>query len=166
MLQQIDNNHKFSVGSRKTELRYEGNKRGGVREGHGVLYYSNGLSYEGDFRNNQRHGFGVLRFNQIEVYRGEWQADELSGQGKLRNVAAVNRRKSQSGSSVLGRWVSYCGYFRNNRFEGEGTLYLQGNEKFLGRFICGAACGEGTLYRKNGQVETGIWRSNHLFQAF
>lgn len=114
----MDNNNKFNVGTRKNELRYEGGRRGGAREGQGTLYYSNGLSYEGEFKNNQRHGFGVLRFNQIEVYRGEWQADELSGQGKLRNVAAVNRRKSQAGGSLLGKWVSYCGYFRNNRFEG------------------------------------------------
>jgi hypothetical protein len=113
-----------------------------------------------------RQGYGVLRFNQIEIYRGEWQADELAGQGKIRNFAVVNRRKSQPGGSPLLKWVSYCGYFRNNRFEGEGTLYLQGGEKFLGRFICGAACGEGTLYRKNGQVETGIWRNNQLVETF
>jgi hypothetical protein len=43
--------------------------------------------------------------------------------------------------------VSYFGFFKNNRFEGEGTLYLQGGEKFLGKFICGMACGEGTLYK-------------------
>jgi hypothetical protein len=115
----------------------------------------------------------VLRYNQTEVYRGEWQADELSGQGKIRNATAVNRKKGQpqnqgqgQTASPLVRWVSYCGYFRSNRFEGEGTLYLQGGEKFLGRFICGSACGEGTLYRKNGQVETGIWRNNQLVQAF
>lgn len=43
---------------------------------------------------------------------------------------------------------------------------LQGAEKFLGRFICGAACGEGTLYRKNGEIETGIWRGNQLVERF
>ena len=78
----------------------------------------------------------------------------------------VNRRKSQPYSSPLLRWVTYCGYFRNNRFEGEGTLVLQGAEKFLGRFICGSACGEGTLYRKNGEIETGVWRGNQLVERF
>lgn len=49
--------------------------------------------------------------------------------------------------SALSKWVSYCGSFKSNRFEGEGTLSLQANERFLGKFICGMACGEGTLYR-------------------
>jgi len=40
----------------------------------------------------------------------------LSGQGKIRNFAVINKKKSQSTGSVLLRWVSYCGYFRNNRF--------------------------------------------------
>lgn len=70
MLKDIDNNNKFSVGSRRSELKYEGEKREGNRNGQGLLYYSNGLSYEGEFRNNLRHGFGILRFNQIEIYRG------------------------------------------------------------------------------------------------
>lgn len=45
MLQNMDNNNKFFVGSRKLELRYEGGRKGGVREGQGTLYYSNGFSY-------------------------------------------------------------------------------------------------------------------------
>jgi hypothetical protein len=53
----------------------------------------------------------------------------------------INRAKNLASSSPLLKWVSYCGYFKNNRFEGEGTLYLQGGEKFLGKFICGSACG-------------------------
>ena len=65
MLKDIDNNNKFSVGSRRTELKYEGERRDNVRHGQGILYYSNGLCYEGEFKNNLRHGYGVLRFNQI-----------------------------------------------------------------------------------------------------
>jgi hypothetical protein len=126
MLRDIDNNNKFCVGGRKAEMRYEGGRKGGCREGQGTLYYSNGFCYEGEFRNNLRHGYGVLKYNQTEIYRGEWQADELNGQGKIRNATAVNRRKGQTAGSPLLRWVSYCGYFRSNRFEGEGTLYLQG----------------------------------------
>jgi hypothetical protein len=47
MLKDIDNNNKFSVGTRKAEVRYEGLRRSGCRDGQGTLYYSNGLSYEG-----------------------------------------------------------------------------------------------------------------------
>lgn len=53
----------------------------------------------------------------------------------------INKKKSQTNNSPLLKWISYFGFFKNNRFEGEGTLYLQGGEKFLGKFICGMACG-------------------------
>lgn len=148
MLKDIQNGNKFMVGTKRNELKYEGEKKEGMKSGQGILYYSNGLCYEGQFRNNQRYGFGVLKFNQIQIYRGEWTADELSGQGKIRNFAVINKKKSQNSQSILGRWVSYCGSFKNNRFEGQGTLYLQGGQKFLGRFICGNACGQGTLYKQ------------------
>ena len=65
MLRDLDNNNKFAVGTRRAELKYEGEKRDGARIGQGMLYYSNGLSYEGEFKNNLRHGFGILKFNQI-----------------------------------------------------------------------------------------------------
>jgi hypothetical protein len=48
----------------------------------------------------------------------------MSGQGKIKNFGVINKTKSQSDSSPLSKWVSYCGYFKSNRFEGEGTLYL------------------------------------------
>ncbi len=88
-----------------------------------------------------RHGAGILKFNQIGIYEGQWNADELSGEGKIRNFAVINKKKGQSCSSPLLNWVTYCGNFKNNRFEGEGTLCLKGGEKFLGKFICGMACG-------------------------
>ena len=55
-----------------------------------------------------------------------WAADELSGQGKIRNFAVINKKKTQGNNSVISKWVSYSGSFKGNRFEGEGTLYLQG----------------------------------------
>lgn len=33
------------IGNKKIELKFEGEKKNGVRSGNGVLYYSNGLAY-------------------------------------------------------------------------------------------------------------------------
>lgn len=91
--------------------------------------------------------------------------DEMEGQGKIRNCAIINKKKSASSSqSSLGKWISYSGEFRNSRFEGSGTLYLQGGEKFVGKFSGGVATGEGAIYRKNGEVEEGIWKNNILLE--
>lgn len=53
------------IGNKKLELKYEGDKKNGVRNGHGILYYSNGLCYEGEFKEGYRHGYGTLKFNHI-----------------------------------------------------------------------------------------------------
>ena len=42
----LDHN-KFIVGNKKIELKYEGEKKNNIRNGNGILYYSNGLCYEG-----------------------------------------------------------------------------------------------------------------------
>jgi len=65
------------TGGKKLELKYEGEKKNGLRNGNGVLYYSNGLCYEGEFKDGLRHGYGTLKFNHIEIYNGDWTNDEI-----------------------------------------------------------------------------------------
>ena len=65
------------TGNRKIEVKYEGDKKNGNREGNGILFYSNGLCYEGEFRNGLRHGFGVLKINHIDIYNGDWINDQI-----------------------------------------------------------------------------------------
>ena len=89
----------------------------------------------------------------------------MEGQGKIRNCAIINKKKSAySIQNPLGKWISYSGSFQNSRFEGSGTLYLQGGEKFVGKFVGGVACGDGAIYRKNGEVEQGEWKNNILLE--
>ena len=127
MFKELENNNKFTIGSKKIELKYDGDRKNGQRHGNGVLFYSNGLCYEGEFKEGTRHGYGVLKFNHIEIYNGDWHHDEMEGQGKIRNCAIINKKKSAcSIQSALGKWISYSGEFKTSRFEGSGTLYLQG----------------------------------------
>ena len=68
--------------------------------------------------------------------------DEIEGRGKIRNCAIINKKKSINvNTSCLSKWISYSGEFKGSKFEGEGTLYLQGGEKFVGIFVGGNACG-------------------------
>ena len=136
-----------------------------MRNGSGILYYSNGLCYEGEFKDGCRHGYGILKFNHIEIYNGDWVKDEIEGTGKIRNCAIINKRKSVN-TSCLSKWISYNGEFKGSKFDGEGTLYLQGGEKFIGVFLGGNACGEGTIFRKNGEMESGFWKNNILMQEY
>jgi len=37
---------------------------------------------------------------------------------------------------------------------------LSNGEKYLGSFAAGKVHGEGTFYRKNGEIEVGYWKNN------
>ena len=54
-------------------------------------------------------------------------------------------------------WISYSGELKNHSLHGLGTLILSNSEKFLGSFSGGKVHGEGTFYKKNGEIEVGFW---------
>ena len=51
-------------------IRYEGELRYGVPNGHGIDTAPNGERYEGAFRDGKRHGRGVLTWGDGERYEG------------------------------------------------------------------------------------------------
>lgn len=71
----------YEVGS-----RYEGYKRGGMRNGKGKFYYQDGGYYEGEWKDNKMHGEGKLYYSENKLaYEGEWYMDEFHGHGKVYN---------------------------------------------------------------------------------
>ena len=61
-------------------------------------------------------------------------------------------------------WSSYSGEFKNNVFHGLGTLVLSNQEKFLVNFCENNVHGEGTFYKKNGEIIVGIWKDNKFIE--
>jgi hypothetical protein len=52
----------------------------------------------------------------------------LNGQGRIKNCTVICRKKKEPSYGTgpqLQRWISYSGEFRDNRFQGTGTLFLQ-----------------------------------------
>lgn len=80
-----------------------------------------------------------MRFNHIEIYNGEWEADTISGEGRVKNCTIFASKKKDL-PSILQKWISYSGGFRNNRFQGSGTLFMPAGEKYLGMFRNGYPC--------------------------
>ena len=52
------------------EFHYEGNKKGNIRDGHGVQTYPDGSKYEGEFKKNKFHGRGKLTTSTGDWYDG------------------------------------------------------------------------------------------------
>jgi hypothetical protein len=67
------------TGTSLDEVKYEGNRKNGMRWGSGKLIYQNGFIFEGEFKENMRHGRGVLTMNGISIYEGLWSMDRLHG---------------------------------------------------------------------------------------
>lgn len=62
---------------------YEGALVNGVRQGYGVMAFSDGRRYEGEWRNDQFNGYGeLIRANGTPVYVGEWKNGQYHGKGR------------------------------------------------------------------------------------
>jgi hypothetical protein len=79
-------NYFVSLGRYEDEIKFEGQKRNGVRWGKGRLFYKNGSVYEGEFRENVRHGKGSLILNGIPIYEGYWHLDRIQGEGYIKSM--------------------------------------------------------------------------------
>lgn len=127
------------------------------------------LKYNGDYFNNQKHGFGLLS-NHLEqkVYIGEWKYDKYHGQGVLYNVFLNEDHEFQMEIDYKNfdlkklPWKLYEGEFQNGEFHGRGSINFEMGERFDGNFINGKADGDGTFYKKNGDIVMGSWEKNKI----
>lgn len=56
-------------------MKYDGEKKNGMRWGKGRLLYDNGFEYDGSFVQNYKHGIGTISLNGIVFYEGQWSLD-------------------------------------------------------------------------------------------
>ena len=53
------------------------------REQREIFYYNDGSSYEGEWRGGFRDGMGTMIWSDGSVYRGEWDLGRARGQGEF-----------------------------------------------------------------------------------
>jgi hypothetical protein len=130
---------------------YEGEVKCRKMWGKGVLKFKNGEKYEGDFVNDMYEGFGVLTFAEDDPrgrmkYEGELKANYFWGNGTL---------AWKDGSQYEGQWEIderkgfgiytfptnnsqernyYEGNFRDSKFWGNGTLFLNNGTSIEAQF--------------------------------
>ena len=104
-------------------MKYEGEKKNGMRWGKGKLLYDNGFEYEGSFVQNYKHGIGTVSLNGIVFYEGQWSLDEISGQGYIKSL----KNYSETSCPRYLWEASYCGQLLENKLHGMGTLFINQN---------------------------------------
>lgn len=121
---------------------YEGDFVFDVKEGNGLMTFLNGgalLNFEGRFERNRRVR-GKLQYANYGLYEGEFNEGEArEGYGSYR---------PGSGETDM-----YDGYWRADRFDGQGELVTAQGETYEGQFVAGVKRGRGKLTRtsENGK---------------
>jgi hypothetical protein len=117
-------------------LRYEGEMRGGIREGSGKLFLDGTLWYEGQFSSNQFEGAGRLYDKDMLVFEGNFTNNRPNGRGIL----------------TLPSGDQYKGEFRDGLQHGEGELYKNTKLVYSGQWVNGTMNGVGRFYNSQGNM--------------
>lgn len=162
------------------KLYYEGSWRNNKREGYGTSYFYDNFSYSGFWINNKPHGRGELSYGSYLFYQGQFSFGKFHGYGTkyfipdcpncprieknlveyegiwkfgLRNGMGVSYEYYVVHGIVFHQ-LKYKGYFLQDKYHGDGTLYFSNNitfkKQFVGNFLQGYFHGQGTLYYING----------------
>ena len=108
-----------------TGERYEGDWKGGLRDGAGIAAWPDGATYMGQWKDDQPHGKGIYIKSDGEKYEGQWEKGKRQGRGTAR---------WPDGSS-------YTGDFRDDHAEGNGVYTDTSGVKYEGQFRDGRAHG-------------------------
>ena len=98
--------------------KYEGELKGGKREGQGTHVYAWGGIFTGDWKNDKKHGKGKISDKWGGDYDGEWVDDKKEGRGI--NLWSNGRR--------------YDGQWKNDEMQGEGRWRWPDGRTFQGKF--------------------------------
>lgn len=130
---------------------YDGYFLAGDPSGTGTMTLPDGERYEGQFLYGRRHGTGKVTLASGDSKEGEWKAGVLtgkcrtvSGQGVYEGECIDGKASGTGRLEVRAQKLAYQGGFRNDVFEGQGSLHL-GELSYDGMFKGGVMDGPGAL---------------------
>ena len=140
---------------------YKGQFKNGLRDGKGIQYYKNNkIKYEGDFSEDKYHGEGNLYYKNAEYYKGQFKNGIKHGKG----TDYYKKDKKQKNSNI-----KYNGYYKNDKYDGNGILYYENGEYYKGEFKDnyfdgrGYECLSDGSLRYNGYFVKNIYEGKGIF---
>lgn len=152
-----------------------------IREGKGIMQYTNGDIYEGKWDYDYKDGQGIMTYANGDVYEGYWYEDMLDGDGIIKYangdvytgelVAFLSNDdvyiRSIRGSSSHGMQYEdgTNRYTNGDLYEGEitpgeGTMQYANGDVYVGGWLNDLRHGYGTMTYQNGEVSRGEWGNN------
>ena len=114
------------------EARYEGFVSNGVPDGHGVAYYDNGDVYDGEWKGGKKEGQGTYTWPNEVRYEGNWVDDSMSGLGVFHypngnRFEGEFRNGRQNGKGVLiySNGIRYAGSWKDGNRYGPYRFYFK-----------------------------------------
>lgn len=107
-----------------------------------------GRFYEGEVVDGKPHGCGVMTFENQDVYNGEWADGIMCGKGEYRFYDIMKD----------GFTGSYTGFFKDNKFHGQGVRKYADKTKYIGTWQNGMRTGNGAFWYLDGSYLYGIWK--------
>ena len=138
------------------ETVYKGNFVDGRKDGIGVLEFKKGdiqlKEFSGEFRGEMPF-FGVMKYRDGGLYDGELLNYRRNGKGKM-----VYSRLNKD-------FRKYDGFWKDDMFNGKGTLFKTNEEVYSGDFENGLMHGSGELGLKDGDKIKGRFVSGVLISG-
>jgi hypothetical protein len=142
---------------------YEGEWRGGLMCGRGVLTAEDGSTYDGQWVDDQREGHGTSTWPDGDCYMGQWRDDQRDGQGKYTYASGTTYEGEWKvhphgrGTFVYRDGGSYRGYVSDGTRHGRGLYVHADGECYNGEYNAGCRHDFGTCVYANGNRYEGQW---------
>lgn len=116
-----------------------------LKDGIGILKWSDGRVYKGEFVDDRHHGQGVLLYPDGSAYKGEFRHNTREGKGEARFAGGGG----------------YVGYWKGGVSDGHGQCTWSDGSIYLGEWRNGKMHGHGIELRADGSVRhEGLFEEN------
>ena len=150
--------------------KYVGEKKNGLKDGKGVLYYDKDNShinrYEGDFKNDKIEGKGIMFWNNGDRCEEDWKNEKKNGKGIYYHRDGDRYEGEYENGKVKGKGRYYwnCGDIYEGDWEGDtnngkGTFYFCNGDIFKGEYKNGKKEGKGIYRYNNGERYEGEYKN-------
>ena len=133
------------------------------------LKFKNGMHYVGEIKNGFFDGKGKLELPSGLIFTGHFEQNQMVGKGRIDypdgsvyNGTVVNFTKEGKGTlEQQSKQLNYSGGWSKDKFDGVGTLEIEGKFKYEGEFRNGIKHGQGKItFFQSGTVYEGEFYRN------